>query len=114
MSAEGHQLLLLPWPARSLDRLAVLSVRSSQWLSCLTHSADPRATRPHRPGTLWRHPRLAALPLPRLLTIPHLPPCCSYVYLVDSIGRVRWRGSGRPDERELATLLRCTQELLES
>ena len=48
----------------------------------------------------------------------HLPhpsscPSCSYVFLVDSQGRLRWRGSGSPSEKEMQTLLRCTDELLQ-
>eukprot|EP00887_Chlorella_sp_A99_P006613 scaffold3.g6613.t1 len=35
-----------------------------------------------------------------------------YVFLLDSRGRLRWRGSGAPDARELQSLLRCTEELL--
>lgn len=35
-----------------------------------------------------------------------------YVFLVDSRGRLRWRGSGNPSAQELQTLLRCTEELL--
>ena len=44
---------------------------------------------------------------------PHSLPCPrSYVFLVDSRGRLRWRGSGSPSGGELATLLSCTEELL--
>lgn len=52
-----------------------------------------------RPADTWR-----AVP----------PSVCrgSYVFLVDSQGRLRWRASGGPSEKELATLLRCTDELL--
>ena len=35
-----------------------------------------------------------------------------YVYLVDSAGRVRWRGSGPAEGTEVDALLRCTEELL--
>ena len=36
-----------------------------------------------------------------------------YVYLVDGEGRVRWRGSGNPEARELEALLKCSNQLLE-
>jgi hypothetical protein len=36
-----------------------------------------------------------------------------YVFLLDAAGRLRWRGSGSPAGGELATLLRCTEELLQ-
>ena len=39
--------------------------------------------------------------------------CCRYVFLVDAQGRLRWRGSGSPSDSEMATLLRCTEELLQ-
>jgi ATPase complex subunit ATP10 len=35
-----------------------------------------------------------------------------YVYLVDSLGRVRWRGSGNPSDAEIDMLLQCSQQLL--
>ncbi|KAK9818253.1 hypothetical protein WJX72_009658 [[Myrmecia] bisecta] len=37
-----------------------------------------------------------------------------YIYLVDSSGRVRWRGSGLADAQELRSLLSCTDQLLTS
>jgi mitochondrial ATPase complex subunit ATP10 len=37
----------------------------------------------------------------------------AYVYLVDSAGRVRWRGSGSPSEAEMASMLRCAEQLTE-
>lgn len=40
-------------------------------------------------------------------------PLRRYVFLVDAQGRLRWRGSGNPSDSELATLLRCTEELLQ-
>lgn len=46
-----------------------------------------------------------------LLYLPS--PACSYVFLVDSQGRLRWRGSGTPTDQELQSLLRCTEELLQ-
>ena len=36
----------------------------------------------------------------------------SYVYLLDGRGRVRWRASGRPDDKEVQLLLECTEKLL--
>ncbi|KAI3436178.1 hypothetical protein D9Q98_002233 [Chlorella vulgaris] len=36
-----------------------------------------------------------------------------YVFLIDSRGRLRWRGSGSPTKEELDTLLRCTEQLLQ-
>lgn len=35
-----------------------------------------------------------------------------YAYLLDQAGRVRWQGSGSPDEREVTTLLECSSRLL--
>jgi ATPase complex subunit ATP10 len=35
-----------------------------------------------------------------------------YVYLLDSVGRVRWRGSGNPSSHELDMLLQCSRQLL--
>ncbi|PRW59488.1 Mitochondria isoform 1 [Chlorella sorokiniana] len=46
-----------------------------------------------------------ALHLTNLLT--------GYVFLVDAQGRLRWRGSGNPSDSEMATLLRCTEQLLQ-
>jgi hypothetical protein len=42
--------------------------------------------------------------------------CCSlcrYVYLLDSKGLVRWRGSGTPEQAELASLFASTEALLD-
>ena len=36
-----------------------------------------------------------------------------YVYLVDSSGRVRWQGTGKPNSQELDALLRCGLALIE-
>ncbi len=36
-----------------------------------------------------------------------------YVFLVDGKGRARWRGTGRPSEEEIGSLLKCSHELLE-
>lgn len=47
------------------------------------------------------------------LPLPTSRSPCSYVFLVDSQGRLRWRGSGSPSEKEMQTLLRCTDELLQ-
>jgi ATPase complex subunit ATP10 len=36
-----------------------------------------------------------------------------YVYLLDGQGRVRWRGSGKPEERELTAMDKCAEELVQ-
>jgi mitochondrial ATPase complex subunit ATP10 len=36
-----------------------------------------------------------------------------YIYLLDSLGRVRWRGSGNPSSIEIEMLLQCSYQLLE-
>ncbi len=35
-----------------------------------------------------------------------------YVFLMDEEGRMRWRGSGKGEEEEVESLLRCTRGLL--
>jgi ATPase complex subunit ATP10 len=35
-----------------------------------------------------------------------------YVYLVDSLGRVRWRGSGNPSDKEIDMMLQCSSQLV--
>lgn len=37
---------------------------------------------------------------------------CGYVVLVDGTGHVRWMASGRPDEKDLQTMISCAKELL--
>lgn len=36
----------------------------------------------------------------------------AYVYLIDRDGKIRWRGSGHPEEQEVRILIQCGQELL--
>ena len=38
--------------------------------------------------------------------------CCRYVFLLDSSGRVRWRGSGSASEDEKAVFLTCSHGAL--
>ena len=35
----------------------------------------------------------------------------AYAFLLDAHGRVRWRGSGKPTEDEINTLLQATEQL---
>ena len=52
------------------------------------------------------------MPLPVTHPPIRLPTPRSYIYLLDSRGRVRWRGSGTPSPKELQQLLKCGEELL--
>jgi hypothetical protein len=35
-----------------------------------------------------------------------------YAYLIDDLGRVRWRGCGKAEDEDLEALYKCAQELL--
>lgn len=35
-----------------------------------------------------------------------------HVFLVDGLGRVRWKAHGRPTEEEIQFMIKCTEDLL--
>lgn len=86
-------MVLRMWPFKQLLLRSGAGAAAKYALPCrhLHHFGDMQALR-------------QALQLTNLLT--------GYVFLVDSRGRLRWRGSGNPSAQELQTLLRCTEELL--
>jgi len=79
--------------------------------------APPKLEARTRLGCVPMHISLAAAGPELIWELSHVTsalPCCHrYVFLVDAQGRLRWCGSGNPSDGEMATLLRCTEQLLE-